>query len=55
MMTAVSGKAGEYVALSALLFQEDTFATNSLHHILSLLGSLDGFGLTLLTSLALNN
>lgn len=36
-------------------FQEDTFATDSLHHILSLLGSLDGFGFTLLTSLALNN
>ena len=36
-------------------FQEDTFATDSLRHILSLLGSLDGFGFTLLTSLTLNN
>ncbi|KAF8269374.1 hypothetical protein EI94DRAFT_1725563 [Lactarius quietus] len=32
-------------------FQEDTFATDSLRHILSLLGSLDVFGFTLLTSL----
>lgn len=37
------------------LFQEDTFATDSLRHILSLLGTLDGFGFTLLTSLSLNN
>lgn len=36
-------------------FQEDTFATDSLRHILSLLGTLDGFGFTLLTSLSLNN
>ncbi|KAI0004278.1 hypothetical protein BJV74DRAFT_881428 [Russula compacta] len=36
-------------------FQEDTFATDSLRHILSLLGSLDGFGFTLLTSLSLNS
>ncbi|KAI0274701.1 hypothetical protein BC834DRAFT_965198 [Gloeopeniophorella convolvens] len=35
-------------------FQEDTFATDSLRHILSLLSSLDGFGFTLLTSLSLN-
>ncbi|KAI0257500.1 hypothetical protein BJV78DRAFT_1150379 [Lactifluus subvellereus] len=34
-------------------FQEDTFATDSLRHVLSLLGSLDGFGFTLLTSLSL--
>ena len=36
-------------------FQEDTFGTDSLRHILSLLGSLDGFGFTLLTSLTLNS
>ncbi|KAI0283326.1 hypothetical protein BGY98DRAFT_720517 [Russula aff. rugulosa BPL654] len=36
-------------------FQEDTYATDSLRHILSLLGALDGFGFTLLTSLSLNN
>jgi hypothetical protein len=36
-------------------FQEDTYATDSLRHILSLLGSLDGFGFTPLTSLSLNN
>ncbi|KAH9082023.1 hypothetical protein EDB83DRAFT_2670321 [Lactarius deliciosus] len=35
-------------------FQEDTFATDSLRHILSLLSSLDVFGFTLLTSLSLN-
>ncbi|KAH9025864.1 hypothetical protein EDB85DRAFT_2149479 [Lactarius pseudohatsudake] len=36
-------------------FQEDTFATDSLRHILSLLSSLDVFGFTLLTSLSLNS
>lgn len=35
-------------------FQEDTFATDSLRHILSLLSSLEVFGFTLLTSLSLN-
>ncbi|KAI0304781.1 hypothetical protein BC826DRAFT_1100568 [Russula brevipes] len=35
-------------------FQEHTFATDSLRHTLSLLGSLDSFGYTLLTSLSLN-
>ncbi|KAI9512786.1 hypothetical protein F5148DRAFT_1279309 [Russula earlei] len=36
-------------------FQENTFATDSLRQILSLLSTLDGFGFTLLTSLTLNN
>jgi len=36
-------------------FQEDTFPTDSLRHILSLVGTLDGFGFTLLTSLSLHN
>ncbi|KAF7791933.1 hypothetical protein EIP86_002959 [Pleurotus ostreatoroseus] len=34
-------------------FQEDTFATDSLHHILGLLSALDTHGFTLLTSLTL--
>ncbi|GJE86040.1 hypothetical protein PsYK624_021200 [Phanerochaete sordida] len=34
-------------------FQEDTFATDSLHHIIGLLGALDAHGFTLLTSLSL--
>jgi hypothetical protein len=42
------------VVLSCAGFQEHTFATDSLRHTLSLLGSLDGFGYTLLTSLSLN-
>ncbi|KAI0307860.1 hypothetical protein B0F90DRAFT_1664843 [Multifurca ochricompacta] len=36
-------------------FQEDTFTTDSLRHILSLLSSLDGFGFTLLTSVSFNS
>ncbi|KAH9946698.1 hypothetical protein B0H21DRAFT_683395, partial [Amylocystis lapponica] len=36
-------------------FQEDTFAADSLHHILALLGSLDSHAFTLLTSLSLAN
>ncbi|PBK76984.1 hypothetical protein ARMSODRAFT_948852 [Armillaria solidipes] len=36
-------------------FQEDTFATDSLQHILSLLTSLDAHSFTLLTSLSLTN
>ncbi|KAL4243587.1 hypothetical protein ABKN59_001145 [Abortiporus biennis] len=36
-------------------FQEDTFATDSLHHILGLLSALDRHGFTLLTSLSLIN
>ncbi|KAI0053298.1 hypothetical protein FA95DRAFT_1568639 [Auriscalpium vulgare] len=34
-------------------FQEDTFATDSLRHVLALLSALDGFGFTLLTSLSM--
>jgi hypothetical protein len=36
-------------------FQEDTFATDSLQHILALLSSLDAHGFKLLTSLSLTN
>lgn len=36
-------------------FQEDTFATDSLQHILSLLSALDAHGFTLLASLTLTN
>ncbi|KIP12029.1 hypothetical protein PHLGIDRAFT_399117 [Phlebiopsis gigantea 11061_1 CR5-6] len=36
-------------------FQEDTFATDSLHHILGLLTALDGHGFSLLTSLSLSS
>ncbi|KAK0208581.1 hypothetical protein DFS33DRAFT_1253036 [Desarmillaria ectypa] len=36
-------------------FQEDTFASDSLQHILSLLSSLDAHSFTLLTSLSLTN
>lgn len=40
---------------SAAGFQQDTFATDSLRHILSLLTSLDTHSFTLLTSLSLTN
>lgn len=36
-------------------FQEDTFATDSLHHILSLLSNLDTYNFSLLTSVSLAN
>ncbi|KAI0321710.1 hypothetical protein OF83DRAFT_1168237 [Amylostereum chailletii] len=36
-------------------FQEDTFATDSLGYILTLLGSLDGFGFKLMASLSVAN
>ncbi|TFY80284.1 hypothetical protein EWM64_g3728 [Hericium alpestre] len=36
-------------------FKQDTFATDSLRHVISLLSSLDSYGFTLLTSLSLEN
>jgi hypothetical protein len=53
--TPRSTKTTSLTVLPCVGFQEDTFATDSLRHILSLLGTLDGFGFTLLTSLSLNN